>query len=96
MNKIVENQQLANIVLMTSLFFSIYWIGVCFVDVYQWAFVGAIYEILWLLGLGVMYVLPALIILLALINRFKINSKYYISLFVLAITIAVFFMVLNK
>lgn len=93
MKKIVQIRQLANIVLITSLFFSLYWIGVFFVDVYKWAFIGAVYEILWLPGLVVIYCLPVLILLFAVLNKFRINIKYYISLGILALTIILIFTV---
>lgn len=96
MNKIAQNQQSANIVLITSLCFSIYWIGIYLIkDVYAWSFVGAVYEILWLPGLIVIYILPVLILLLAFINRFQINFKYYISLSILVLTIILLFTVFN-
>ena len=91
MNKIAQNQQLATIVLITSLIFSFYWIGVFFVDVYKWAFVGAVYEILWLPGLAVIYFLPVLILLLAVLNKFRINSRYYVGFSMLALTIILIF-----
>lgn len=95
MNKVAQNQKLANIVLITSLFFSIYWIGVHLINVYSWAFVGAIYEILWLPALVIIYVLPVLLLLLAFMNKFRINTKYYISLGILVLTIILLFTVFN-
>lgn len=94
MRKIAHNQFFANIVLIISLLCSIYWIGVFLIkDVYAWVLVGAVYEILWLPNLAVIYLLPVFILILAIINRFKINSKYYIGLAFLVLTITLLFAV---
>lgn len=94
MKNIAHNQVFANVVLIVSLFCSLYWAGVFLIeDVYAWALVGAVYEILWLPGLAVIYLLPVFILILAIVNKFKINSKYYIGLGLLALIITLLFTV---
>ncbi len=83
MRKIAHNQFFANIVLIISLLCSIYWIGIFLIkDVYAWVLVGAVYEILWLPNLAVIYLLPVFILILdlSLYLRSSIDLKSTVNI----------------
>lgn len=92
MKSLAYNKAVAKVFLIISFFCFTYWIGAYLIgDIYRWALLGAIFEILWLPALAVMYLLPAFLLLLAMWNRFKIHKYYYFGLVILLVAIALLY-----
>jgi len=87
MKNIAQNNKVANVILIASILILLYWNFAHNIDVYKYAVVGALYEMSALLVVAATYILPLFILLIAFINKFLINSKYYIALGLLALTI---------
>ncbi|HUH25871.1 MAG TPA: hypothetical protein VLY87_04550 [Flavobacterium sp.] len=95
MGTIAQNNQTAKGILITSFFILLYWNFVHNFDVYQYIVVGAVYEMTAILVLIATYILPLFIVILALVNKFNLNKKYYIALGVLALTMLLLFTLYN-
>lgn len=62
--------------LMAALAVTVYWVSTLLINVYQFAFIGAVYEILWLPMLMSLYAIPLLALIFWIRERFKIQSLY--------------------
>ncbi len=91
MKNIAQNNQAAKAILIVSCFILLYWNFAHNFDVYKYAVAGALYEMTALFVVAATYILPLFILVVALINKFRINNKYYISLGLLALTIILLF-----
>lgn len=91
MKNIAQNNQAANAILIVSFLILLYWNFAHNIDVYKYAVAGALYEMSTLLVAAATYTLPLFILIVAFINKFRINSKYYIALSILALTITLLF-----
>lgn len=56
--KYLANQKLAYWLLFVNVFTFIYWLVSKKIDVYEYAFVGAIFELLWLAMLASVFIIP--------------------------------------
>ena len=95
MKNVAQNNKAANVILIVSCFILFYWNFVHNFDVYKYIVVGALYEMSALLVLAATYILPLFILVVAFISKFRINSKYYIALCLLALTIILLLTVYN-
>lgn len=93
--QIFQDKKTAQIVFLVSLLVSMYWIGVQNIDVYQWAFIGAIFEMMSLLFIGALFSIPLLILVLSIINKLNISVWYYISFVITITTLILLFTVYN-
>lgn len=59
-----------------SLFVCAYWFLAFNIDVYKYAIVGAIYELLWLPALALIYVLPIVNLYFWVKAKFRLKSLY--------------------
>lgn len=76
-------QKAAPILILTlSVLVAIYWGIGKLVNVYSSSFVGAVFEILWLPMLLLLFVLPAASAFYWYKNLFKLNSVYFFSLLI--------------
>lgn len=66
------------VAVVSSLVVSGYWIYGNIYDVYISAVLGAIYEILWLFMIPLLFVVPLISIIIIVCNKFK-NSKLYLT-----------------
>lgn len=95
MKNIAQNNQAANAILIASIFILLYWNFAHNIDVYKYAVVGALYEMTSLLVVAATFILPVIILIVAFINKFRINNKYYIALCVLGLTIILLLTIYN-
>lgn len=95
MKNIAQNNQAANAILIASFLILLYWNLAHNIDVYKYAVVGALYEMTALLVVAATYILPLFILIVAFINKFRINIKYYIALCLLALTIILLLTIYN-
>lgn len=94
-NSIFSQKKAINLFFIISLLVCVYWITVQNVNVYDYVIVGAIFEMTSILFLGALFSIPLLVVYLAVRNKLKISSKYYISFFLTILTIFVLFTVYN-
>lgn len=94
-NSIFSQKKAINLFFIISLLVCAYWITVQNVNVYDYVIVGAIFEMTSILFLGALFSIPLLVVYLAVRNKLKISSKYYISFFLTILTIFVLFTVYN-
>lgn len=84
----------SKVIFALSIFITVYWLLVMTVEVYRFAVVGALYEILWLPMVAAIFVMPAVALVYWIIERFHLKSLYlYALLFLLA---AILTILLNR
>ncbi|SDN08288.1 hypothetical protein SAMN05421813_13911 [Daejeonella rubra] len=79
-------------VLVISIFVALYWIIGNTVDVYYYAFTGAVFELLWLPMLALIVFLPVISIVLLVKDRFNLRSMALYSVLVLSPVILLMFL----
>ena len=90
---VFKNSKTGRIVLILSILVSGFWWLGNVTDVYRFAFVGAIVELLWLPMLGLLVILP----IMSLIFLVKEKSNVLLYLFSILIVVAtILFMVFSK
>jgi hypothetical protein len=82
-----KNSGTSKTVLILSIFISAFWWLGKVINIYHFAFVGAIFEILWLPVLGLLFVLPLISLVFLIKEKFNIKSFYLYSLLISAATI---------
>jgi len=83
----------SKIILFLSVFVCIYWSIGNLMDIYQFAIVGAIFEILWLPMLSSLFIIPALSIGFLIRDKFKTKWVYLASILIISVTVLVMFAV---
>ncbi len=81
------------ILIMSILVSGFWWLGQV-INVYRFALVGAIYEILWLPVLAMLFILPIISLILWVKGKFNLGSLYLYSILIVVATIL--FMIFNK
>lgn len=79
-----KNIYSSTVAIISSLIISGYWIFGNLYDVYTFAALGAIYEILWAAMVPLLFIVPALSLIVIIINKFK-NSFFYITSIVICL-----------
>ncbi len=82
-----KNSSTAKIVLLLSLSVTGYWWLGRFIDYYRFALVGAIYELLWLPSLALLFVLPVVAIAAMVKEKFTTLLPFMISILLCMTTI---------
>lgn len=77
----------SKIVFILSILVSAFWFLVYVVDVYHFAITGAVFELLWLPMIVIIFVLPVLSLVLLAKEKFNIRSLYLYSLIIIAIVV---------
>ena len=80
-------ERTAKFFLLLSALVLIYWVLVNSIDVYQYIVVGAIYEILWLPFLVLLYTLPILNIVMFVKNKFSLKKIWPYALLINGLTV---------
>jgi hypothetical protein len=89
-----KNSKISKMVFISSIIVAAYWLLAKGVNVYSNAIVGAIFEILWLPFISLLFLLPIISLFLLLKDRVNVRSLY---LFTMLIGIAtIFFMIFSK
>ena len=81
------------ILIMSILVSGFWWLGQV-INVYRFDLVGAIYEILWLPVLAMLFILPIISLILWVKEKFNVGSLYLYSFLIIVATIL--FMIFNK
>ena len=81
------------ILIMSILVSGFWWLGQV-INVYRFDLVGAIYEILWLPVLAMLFILPIISLILWVKGKFNLGSLYLYSILIVVATIL--FMIFNK
>lgn len=84
-----KNPKTAKVVFFLSLWVALFWCSVMLVDVYRFALVGAIYEILWLPMLLLIFILPIISLVFWVITKFSLKSPYFYAMLIIALTAVV-------
>jgi len=88
MNKdLIKTKRTSRIVLLLSLIVFTFWYIGNSIDIYQFALVGAIFELLWLPMLALIFVLPIISVYYLIKEKFTIKSLYIYSILIIGITI---------
>ncbi len=82
-----KNSKNSKIVLILSIFTSGFWYLGQNIDVYRFVLVGAIFEILWLPMLAMLFFLPIISLILLVKEKFNIKSLYLYSILIIIATI---------
>lgn len=85
------NSQKSKIIFLVSLLVSGYWILGQQLNIYRFAFVGAIYEILWIPMLALIVILPIASLLFLRKEKFNIRSLYLYSILLVVTTFFIFY-----
>lgn len=86
---ILQNPTLPKIVFGFSGAVAIFWSVTLFTDVYHFAVVGAIYEILWLPMILLVYILPFVSLILWILEKFNTKSFSFYAFLLLLLTVVI-------
>jgi hypothetical protein len=89
-----KNSRTSKIVFILSILASGFWWLAKGINVYRFAIVGAIYELLWIPVLGMLFLLPIMSLVLFVKERVNLKSLYIYSILIGMATI--FFIVFGK
>ena len=89
-----KNSRNSKVVLLLSVLVSGFWWLGKVTDVYRFAFVGAIFELLWLPMLGMFVILPIMSLIFLVKEKSNFRLLYLFSILIVVATIL--FMVLSK
>ena len=79
---IFKNSRLSKILFVLSIFVFAYWSIGQIINVYHFAVVGAIYEILWLFMLIVLFGLPIVALIFLIKEKFSFRSLYLYTIII--------------
>lgn len=82
-----ENSKTSKIVLILSIIVAGFWWLGQVINVYHFAIVGAIFEILWLPVLGMLFLLPIFSLIMLVKEKFNVRSLYIYSILIGVATI---------
>jgi len=82
-----SKSSIGKIILLLSIFSAAYCLVASFVNVYRYALAGAIYEILWLPVLCILFIVPVIAIVLWKKEKFAFSSLYPYSILICAATL---------
>ena len=74
-------------ILFLSVLVCVFWCLGRFINVYRFAFVGVIFEILWLPMLGMLFLLPIISMVFLVKEKFTVRSLHLYSILIIVATI---------
>ena len=77
-------------VLFLSILVSLFWLASRFINIYQFALVGAIFEILWLPMILMVFGLPLISLYYLFKEKFNANSTYLYAILIMSFTFSIF------
>jgi hypothetical protein len=86
-----KNSRLSKILFVLSIFILAYWSIGRSINVYQYAIVGAIYEIMWLFMLLALFGLPIIALIFLIKEKFSFRSFYLYTIIIDGFTILLMF-----
>lgn len=87
----IKNNKSSKLYFLLSLIVFIFWLLSRVINVYQFALVGAIFEILWLPVILLTFVLPVLSLISWSKEKFILRSLHLLTLFIIVITLLMIF-----
>jgi FlaA1/EpsC-like NDP-sugar epimerase len=90
-----KNSGLSKILLVLSIIIFVFWFFGQNTDIYRFAFVGAIFEFLWVFMLMALFILPILSIIFLIKERFNLRS-FYLYILIITATNIMLMIFLNK
>lgn len=91
---VIAKSKIPKIVFMLSILTSIFWCVGQLVNVYYFAIVGVIFEIIWLPMIALLIILPILSLIYLVKEKFMLKSLYLYSFLIILATIL--FMILRN
>lgn len=91
---VFKTSETSKVVFILSVLVSGFWWLGQVIDIYRFAFVGAIFELLWLPMVGMLFVLPIMSLIFLVREKFNVRSLYLFSMLIVVATIL--FMVFSK
>jgi len=82
-----KNSSLSKIFFTLSIVVLVFWSTGRIIDVYRYPAVGAIFEILWLFMLLILFILPIVALILLIKEKFSFKSLYLYTIIVTALNI---------
>jgi hypothetical protein len=86
-----KNSRLSKILFVLSIYILAYWSIGKSINVYQYAIVGAIYEIMWLFMLLALFGLPIIALIFLIKEKFSFRSFYLYTIIIDGFTILLMF-----
>ena len=83
------NPKIRIAVLLLSFFTSLFWILSFVINVYDFAIVGAIFELLWMFAVLLTIALPIVAFIGWMKEKFRLKSSYLVSILMLLLTVLV-------
>ena len=91
MDRLVTNTKQSKLIfglsLLTLLLVIIFWS----IDIYKYAIVGAVFEMLWLFIIAAVFILPLIAIWGLFKNGFSLKSYYFLSILISAVSLIILF-----
>ena len=84
---VFKKKQIGIVFLILSIIGFFYWFSGNVFDIYQFAFVGVVFEILWLPMLAMLFILPVLGFVFWVKEKCKVRSLYFYSTLICITTI---------
>jgi len=86
-----QHNKTGKILFILSLACSAFWITSNYVNIYRYAMVGAIFEMLWLPMLALIFLLPLLCLIFMIKEKKYFQSYYLFTLILIGITMLILF-----
>lgn len=84
---VFQKTNAGRIVLHLSVVVSVFWYIGRITDIYRSAIVGAVFEILWLPMIGMLFLLPVIAVFSLIKEKFSFRSLHLYSILILALTL---------
>ena len=84
---LIRYSQTSKIVFILSIFVSVFWFLTYVLDVYHFAITGAVFELLWLPMIIMIFVLPVFSVVQLIKEKFSLKSLYLYSLVIIALLV---------
>lgn len=79
-------------ILFLTIAAAIFWMLTKLIDPYSWAAVGAIFELLWLPTLGVLFILPIVSFIFWIKEKFRLKSFNFYSILIAVLAVTAIFL----
>jgi len=89
-----KNFNTGKLFFLLSIALFLFWLSGRVIDIYHFAFVGAIFELLWLPMLSLLVALPVVSTIFWVKEKFSVRSFYFYSLLMFLVTLL--FLIFNK
>lgn len=90
-----QNTNFNKILFISSILVCLFWILSQTIDVYKYAIVGAIFEILWFPCIISLILIPLVSLIFLIMEKFNLRSLNFYSLIVITIAILIIYNVIN-